>query len=359
MNQQPPPARLSLDISGITHGFGRTQVLGDVSFRVPTGQVACLVGHSGCGKTTLLRILAGIERPLAGCVEAEGLVLSGPGVFVEPEDRGIGFLFQDYALFPHLSVTDNILFGLRRHARATARRLAGDVLARLGIEHLAERFPHMLSGGEQQRVALARALAPRPGIMLLDEPFSNLDRFLREGVRAETLAILGDLGTTVVMVTHDPEEALSSGDRVILMRAGRVVQAGTPADLFDHPADAHAAEFFASSNRIAGTCRNGRLATPLGDFPAPGLADGTRATAHIRPHILRLARTGEGVEGVEGRVTRHTLLGEIEEVRVAVPGLEADLRVRSTDRTALEAGDKVLIVAPAEHVFVFPDENLA
>ncbi|MBB3950128.1 ABC transporter ATP-binding protein [Aureimonas jatrophae] len=354
MNHPAPSTRLPLDVLGVTHGFGRTPVLVDVSFRVRAGGVAALVGHSGSGKTTLLRILAGIERPVSGRVEAGGRILSGPGAFVEPEDRGIGFLFQDYALFPHLSVTDNVLFGLRRQEQAAARRRAGDMLARLRIEHLAERFPHMLSGGEQQRVALARALAPRPGIMLLDEPFSNLDRALRDGVRSETLALLRELGTTVVMVTHDPEEALSAGEHVVLLRAGRVVQAGTPTELFEQPVDAHAAEFFASSNRIRGISRDGRLATPLGTFPAPGLADGVQAVAHVRPHVLRLSASGEGVEG---RVTGRRLLGEVEELSVAVPGLAPDLRVRSTERSRLTVDSTVKITACVEQVFVFADDS--
>ncbi|WP_182085268.1 ABC transporter ATP-binding protein [Aureimonas sp. ME7] len=341
---------LPLDVAAISHAFGGVRVLDEVSFQVPAGGTACLVGSSGCGKTTLLRILAGIERPKGGRVEAGGRLLTGPGTFVEPEERGIGYLFQDYALFPHLSVADNVGFGLRRKPPEAARRLGAEVISRLGIGHLAERFPHMLSGGEQQRVALARALAPRPGIMLLDEPFSNLDRGLRERLRTETLAILGDLGTTVVMVTHDPEEAMSSGDRVVLLRAGRIVQEGTPSDLFDRPVDAHAAEFFASCNRIEGTCRDGYLPTPLGRFEAPGLPDGTAATAYVRPHALRLSGPGGGVEG---RVTRCTLLGEIEEVQVAVPGLATELRARSTQRMRPEVGTVVTVEASQEQVFVF------
>lgn len=350
----PAPESLPLEVAGLTHAFGGAPVLHDISFTVPAGEVACLVGHSGCGKTTLLRLLAGLERPVDGRIVAGGRVLTGPGTFVEPEERGIGFLFQDYALFPHLTVTDNVLFGMRRLPKLESRERCRETLERLGLARLADRFPHALSGGEQQRVALARALAPRPGLLLMDEPFSNLDRGLRDGVRAETLALLRSLGTTVVMVTHDPEEALSAGETVVLMRAGHVVQAGTPAALFDRPTDAYAAEFFAPANRIAGLCRHGFVETPLGRFAAPGLHDGTAATAYLRPHDLEIGPIGSGTGGLEALVAARALRGEIEELRLRVEGLGPELCLRSTRRAGFAPGDRVGLRFNPEHIFVFP-----
>ena len=191
-----------LVLNGVTRHFGRVAALEDVSLEIGAGQVLCLVGHSGCGKSTLLRTIAGIETLDAGSIAIEGTPVSGPGVFVEPEDRRVGFMFQDYALFPHLSVRDNVGFGLGRLSRAERGSRVDSILGSIGIEALADRYPHMLSGGEQQRVALARALAPQPRLLLMDEPFSNLDRGLRDRVRHETLSIVRELGITAVVVTQ-------------------------------------------------------------------------------------------------------------------------------------------------------------
>ena len=199
-------------------------------------------------------------------------------------------MFQDYALFPHLTVEQNILFGLKRRPKPEAAARTEDVIAHIGIAHLKGRYPHMLSGGEQQRVALARALAPQPDILLMDEPFSNLDRGLREKVRDETLFLLKSLGTTVIMVTHDPEEALSAGDRVVLMKDGRIVQAGSGYDLHDRPVSPYAAEFFCAFNRISGVYTNGQIETAIGRFGQMlDGRDGMPATVYIRPQGISVA----------------------------------------------------------------------
>ena len=350
MNMQGTIPLPHLEIEHITCCFGGLAALDGVSLAVPRGEIVCLAGHSGCGKSTLLRAIAGIERPDRGRILLDGHEVSGPATHVEPEERNIGFMFQDYALFPHLSVTDNILFGLKRLSRNAARARCSEVIERLGITHLARRFPHMLSGGEQQRVALARALAPQPGILLMDEPFSNLDRGLRDGIRMETLALLRELGSTVIMVTHDPEEALASGDRVVLMRAGRVVQAGTGHDLYDRPVDAYAAEFFSTFNKVQGACWNGFLETPIGRFEAPGFADGHTATVYIRPQCLRLNCDGDGVDCT---VVDCALMGEIEQIRLSVAAISEPLKIRSTERQRLRTGDKVRVSVEPERVFVF------
>jgi len=350
MNEPAQSSNSYLVVEGIQRRFGHVTALDGISLSVSRGEIICLAGQSGCGKSTLLRVVAGIEKPDRGCVRLDGREISGPHAYIEPEERNIGFMFQDYALFPHLSVSDNILFGLKRLDRRTARDRCDEIIAKLGLQRLAKRFPHMLSGGEQQRVALARALAPQPQILLMDEPFSNLDRGLRDGIRAETIGLLRELGTTVIMVTHDPEEALSTGDRVVLMRSGKIVQAGTGSDLYDRPASAYAAEFFCTFNKVQGACWNGFLETPLGRFEAPGFADGDKATVYIRPHCLQLNCEGDGVDCT---VIDCALMGEIEQTVLSVAALSAPLKIRSTQRQRLRSGDKARVSVVPEQVFVF------
>lgn len=240
----------ALELKSVGKKFGDTDVLSDIDLSVESGEIICLVGRSGCGKSTLLRIIAGVETPDKGSVSLNGAVVAGSGAFIEPEKRNIGFVFQDYALFPHLTVEQNVMFGLRSLPKAQARARTAEMIEHVHLKELAKRYPHTLSGGEQQRVALARALAPQPGLLLMDEPFSNLDRGLRDDVREETLGLLRQLGTTAIMVTHDPEEALSAGDRVVLMQRGRIVQSGTGYEIHDHPKTRYAADFSAPSTRL-------------------------------------------------------------------------------------------------------------
>jgi iron(III) transport system ATP-binding protein len=298
-----PPSRsdgkTSLRLEAVSRRFGDVVALDNISLSVASGEIVCLVGQSGCGKSTLLRAIAGVDRPDSGRIVLNGEEIAGPRAYRQPEERRIGLMFQDYALFPHLNVVDNILFGLKKMPRGQALLRCEAIVARLGISHLKARFPHMLSGGEQQRVALARALAPQPSILLMDEPFSNLDRKLRDGVRDETLALLRELGTTVIIVTHDPEEALSIGDRVVLMRDGHVVQHAAGREIYDRPACAYAAEFFCTFNKVRGVCRDYLAETPFGRFHAPGYADGDQVVVYIRPQCLRIV---EGNAGIPAKV---------------------------------------------------------
>jgi iron(III) transport system ATP-binding protein len=305
-----------LDVAGITRVFGARAVVADVSMAVGAGELGCLLGPSGCGKSTLLRIIAGVDRPDAGTVRAAGRVLSDDTVHVPPEARGIGLMFQDFALFPHLTVAQNIGFGLPR-ARDRAARVAR-LLDRVEMAGFADKYPHELSGGEQQRVALARALAPRPGILLMDEPFSGLDNRLRDEIRDATLSILKAEGTAVLMVTHEPEEAMRMADQILLMRNGRIVQRGAPYNIYNNPVDRAAAAFFSDINLIDARVRSMQVDTPFGLFLTPGLADGTRVEIVIRPQHLRIDfdRDGRGPnptveEGTpaRGRVERARFLG--------------------------------------------------
>jgi iron(III) transport system ATP-binding protein len=339
---------VSVRLENVGRSFGVTAAVRGISVGVRRGEVLSLVGHSGCGKSTLLRIIAGVETVDEGRVFLGGREVDGQA-FVEPELRNVGFVFQDYALFPHLSVRDNILFGLRRLSRRDAAASAEDMIGRVGIGHLADRFPHTLSGGEQQRVALARALAPRPGIVLMDEPFSNLDQGLRERVRDQTLSLLKSLGTTVVIVTHDPEEALSTGDRVVLMHSGEIVQQGTAHDLYDRPVNAYAAEFFCPSGKVTGLVRDGRIETPLGWFASPDrLRSGDRATVHIRPHAIRVT-LGEG--DLDARVVNRAFRGGMDRVQLRIEGLDDPLYADVAER--LPQGVETVRIA------ILPDRVLA
>ncbi len=212
--------------------------------------MVCLLGPSGCGKTTLLRVAAGIEKPTAGRVLINDSEVAGPDRFVPPEKRNVGLMFQDFALFPHLSILDNVAFGLKSLPREDARREALAALARVGLERYAGDYPHILSGGEQQRVALARAIVPRPAVMLMDEPFSGLDVQLRERLQEETLRLLRETRATCLIVTHAPAEAIRLGDRIAVMRAGRLVQAGKAEELYRNPADLFVARLFSEINEI-------------------------------------------------------------------------------------------------------------
>ena len=261
-----------------------------MSLEVREEEILCLLGPSGCGKTTILRLAAGLELPTRGTIQVGGRLVSGNGAFVPPERRDVGLLFQDYALFPHLSIAGNIAFGLRSMSEPEQKQRIGEMLKLTHLSGRGDTYPHTLSGGEQQRVALARALAPRPRVLLLDEPFSGLDTQLRQKVRDETLHVLKEVGAAVVLVTHDPEEALFMADRIALMKAGRIVQVGEPTDLYFHPAEAFAAEFFGEINRLSSRVSGGKIPSPFGPLTAGGPA--RRDRSHM-PNSVRGAEAAD------------------------------------------------------------------
>ncbi len=345
-------ARLTFE--NVSRRFGDSLALDRVSIDVPPGRVLCLLGPSGCGKSTLLRIAAGVERPSGGRVFIDGEEVAGPERFVPPEKRGVGLMFQDYALFPHLSILDNVAFGLRSMSRAEAKAEALAALARVGLARYASDYPHILSGGEQQRVALARAIAPRPGIMLMDEPFSGLDPRLRQRMREETLAILHETRATCIVVTHDAEEAMRMGDSVVLLRRGEVVQTGSAVELYRAPKDILAARTFSDLNELPAQVEAGVAVTTLGRFPAPGLQSGSSAIVCMRQGGVRLLSQGDGVPA---RVLDVRFLGDVALVELGVQGLEAPFlaRIREGDTPAL--GAEIGISVDAGAVLVFPAED--
>jgi len=305
------PTAIRLD--GVTKRFGDVAAVRGADLDVRGGEIVALLGPSGCGKTTLLRTIAGFERPDAGRVEIGDRAVAGDGAWVPAEHRGVGMVFQDYALFPHLTVTENVGFGLRRRDRA--RRVPG-LLGLVDLGGLGGRYPHELSGGQQQRVALARALAPAPRVVLLDEPWSNVDPQLRAELRHEVASVLRPLGVTALLVTHDREEAFSLSDRIALMRDGAVVQIGTSEELYFGPSDRWAAEFLGAGNLLPGRASAGSVETPIGVFPCNGAAG--RVEVLVRPELVGLAPDPAGAGEVVGREFR----GHDVFYRVLVDGVE-------------------------------------
>ncbi|MDZ4309248.1 MAG: ABC transporter ATP-binding protein [Cypionkella sp.] len=284
-----------LEILGLARSFGGRAVVSDVSLQVAAGQVMCLLGPSGCGKSTTLRMIAGVETPDHGRILIDGQQVFGAGVNLPPEARGVGLMFQDFALFPHLTVAGNVAFGLSGDKAAKMRRV-DELLEKVNLSGFGTKHPHELSGGEQQRVALSRALAPRPRVMLMDEPFSGLDNRLRDGIRDTTLEVLKAEGAAVLLVTHEPEEAMRMADEIALMRDGKIVQRGAPYNVYNAPVDRAAAAFFSDINVIRGTSRGALTETPFGAFLTPGHADGGEVDIVIRPQHLKIDfdRAGRG-----------------------------------------------------------------
>ncbi|MYD92466.1 MAG: ABC transporter ATP-binding protein [Chloroflexi bacterium] len=275
----------ALRCSNLTKRFAGVTAVDDASLEIATGTLLALLGPSGCGKTTLLRLIAGLERPHHGTIEVAGRTVESDSVHLPPERRQVGLVFQEYALFPHLSVEDNVAFGLPRGLERAAR--AKEMLGQVGLDGLGTRMPHELSGGQQQRVALARALAPGPRLIMLDEPFSNLDPALREGVRREVRQVLRAADATAIIVTHDQEEALSLADEVAVMMDGRILQQAAPAELYRRPASRRVAEFVGDINVIEGRAIGRAVVCDLGTISVLDDLYGP-ADVLIRPEALQL-----------------------------------------------------------------------
>ena len=346
---------MTLRFQGIRHAYGATQVLRGIDLSVAPGEIVCLLGASGCGKTTLLRLAAGLEAVQDGVIELGGQVIAEPGRDVPPERRGVGFVFQDYALFPHLTVAENVAFGLRFAPKGERVWRVMDALARVGLESYQGAFPHMLSGGQQQRVALARALAPRPAVLLLDEAFASLDARLREQVRDDTLHVLQTSGIATLLVTHDAEEAMFMGDRIALMREGRILQLGPPEALYFGPVDRYVATFLGEVNRLPARVRAGLAETAIGTLPAGPATEGAPVEVLVRPEGLRLGAE----EGREAEVEACRLLGATTLVHLALPdgaGGLLHLHARLPPGRRLARGERVTVALDAERAFVFPAE---
>lgn len=357
-----PVGAARLEVDRLSRSFDGRRVVDDVSLRIGAGQVTCLLGPSGCGKSTTLRIIAGVDMQDRGTIHVDGRLICDTVTRVPPEERGIGLMFQDFALFPHLDVARNVAFGLRG-PRGEVEARVRQLLDVVGMGRHIHAYPHQLSGGEQQRVALARALAPRPRIMLMDEPFSGLDDRLRDEIRDETLAVLKAEGTAVLLVTHEPSEAMRMADEIALMRDGRIVQRGAPYTVYNNPVDLKAAAFFSDLNVIRGRVLGALTETAFGQFLAPGVPDGTEVAIAIRPHHVKIDfdRGGRGPnptpqDGVPARgvVERARFMGSesLVEFRMEFDG--STMRATVPSVFLPKKGTALWLMIRRDRCFVFP-----
>ena len=355
----PPPR---LDVLNLTRAFAGRTVVNDVSLQIAAGQITCLLGPSGCGKSTTLRMIAGVEKLDSGTVSIDGIIMADRARNVPPEKRSVGLMFQDFALFPHLTVAQNDAFGLTGASAEKSRRV-DNLLEKVTLTGFGDKHPHQLSGGEQQRVALARALAPKPRVMLMDEPFSGLDNRLRDGIRDATLEILKEELTAVLLVTHEPDEAMRMGDEIALMRAGAIVQRGAPYNIYNAPIDRDAAAFFSDINVIRGVSRGALTDTPFGAFLTPGQSDGAEVDIVIRPQHLKIDfdRAGRGPNptpkdgtAARGTVTRARYLGRESLVDFAMD-FDGKILTASVPGVFLPMPGTVLwLMIRRDRCFVFP-----
>lgn len=343
-------ASLGLSVEAISQSFGERRVVDEVSFSIAAGEVHCLMGPSGCGKSTTLRLIAGLLQLQSGQIRLDGEVLSDANTHRPCESRRIGLMFQDLALFPHLDLVANVAFGLRGVRQAARVERAMALLESVGMSAHAHRFPGDLSGGEQQRVALARALAPEPRLMLLDEPFSALDSALRADIRSETLSRLRDAGVPSLLVTHDPDEAITAGDVVHAMRNGRLIQSGSPDDLYRSPSSEQVAQWFGQVMSFQGEARAGIARTPLADIETK-VADGTPVDVVIRAEAVRFKPDYEG-SGAAGQIIDCRRMGPSCSIAVKVEqGPLLTLRVPSS--TPHDIGMRVGFEVDPRLTFVF------
>jgi iron(III) transport system ATP-binding protein len=333
----------TITLTSVRRSYDKTLALHDVSLTAPEAQVVALLGPSGSGKSTILRLIAGLEPVEAGEIQVGGELVSSPGRTLATEARRIGMVFQDYSLFPHLNAGSNVAFGIDKVGRAERDETALRWLDRVGLKHRAGAFPHELSGGEQQRVALARALAPQPRAILLDEPFSGLDAMLRAELRDATLATLAEARTTTLFVTHDAEDALQAADRLVILKAGCVLQEAAPREAYDRPASLDAAAALGPVNVFKANVANGAVATPFGAVKAVHLARGAAAQAVVRAEAVTLT------PGPDARVISVRPHGAHDLVRIEAQGVV--WRALAPARTPL--GETVSVVIQPAGAFAF------
>ena len=342
----------ALRVENLSLAYGAVRAVDDVSFEVPPASILCLLGASGSGKSSVLRLIAGLERPTSGRITIGDHVVAADGRYVAPERRHVGMVFQDFALFPHLTVKANVAFGIRQQDRSRCDSAVAALLSDVGLAERAHDYPHQLSGGERQRVALARALAPRPRILLMDEPFSSLDSRLRDQVREQTVGLLRRTGTTTILVTHDPIEAMRVADSIGVLAQGRLMQFGTAAEIYQRPCSPQMACVFGPVNKVQGVVQGNAVVTPLGTFSAPpGAAQGP-ATVCVRPQHITLDTGGRGVRAI---VTSVTCVGDVKEVQVRAGDLRLVARV--PDQAPFAIGDDSWVCVDPSRLFVFPEER--
>jgi len=341
-------------VAGLTKRYpgSREAAVDDLAFAVNEGETLAILGPSGCGKTTTLRLLAGFEAPDAGEVRIRDRVVAAPGRWVPPERRGLGMVFQQFALFPHLTAEQNVAYGLERLRRGERRQRTLEVLHLVGMTEYADRYPHQLSGGQQQRIALARALAPEPLVLLMDEPFGSLDAALRADMRRDVKAILAHLGATAILVTHDQEEAFTLADRILILRCGRLEQLNTPDNIYHRPATRFVAAFAGIADFVPAVVQDAHAVSELGSFPFGGTPPARDVDLLLRPDDIDI----EPAAGGQGRIVHREFKGADNLYTVRLP---SGRTVRSVQPSlaVYQIGQRVLVRAEPDHVLLFSREQ--
>ena len=306
----------AIEIESLNHSIKNKEILKDINFKLKKEKVACILGPSGSGKTTLLKLIAGLERVQKGLIRINDKEVSSDNYHLPTEKRNIGFLFQDYALFPHLTVKQNLEYPINFKK---SNHTIEDIIELIKLPNSLKKYPHELSGGEQQRVALARSIISNPDLLLLDEPFSSLDLNLREEVRDDTLHLLQKSNVSVVIVTHDPFEAMFISNKIYIMeKGGKIIQSGSPQELYNNPFNSYVAGFFGETNKFSGTVINSEVKTPIGVIKAPKELESKKVEIHVRPQAIKLSEESTPVNGIKGTVMASRLMGEYSFVHLSV-----------------------------------------
>jgi iron(III) transport system ATP-binding protein len=308
---------LAVKVENLNHSINNQEILNNIHLELEKDKIACILGPSGCGKTTLLKLIAGLEKVQGGTISLNDNIVSSTTRHLKTEKRKIGFLFQDYALFPHLTVKENLNFAIRDNK--TLNNDITEIIEIIKLPNSLHKYPHELSGGEQQRVALARSIISQPNLLLLDEPFSSLDLNLKEEIRDDTLHLLQKSNISVLIVTHDPFEAMFISNKIYIMRkGGSIVQSGTPQELYNKPINSYVAGFFGETNKFKSVVKNQKVHTPVGIIKAPKNLESKKVEVHIRPQGVKLIQEATPVNGIKGTVMASRLMGGYSFVHLSV-----------------------------------------
>jgi len=347
---------LAVKINNLSHSINNQKVLQNINLELEKDKIACILGPSGCGKTTLLKLIAGLEKVTTGDIIINDEIVSSNTMHLKTEKRKIGFLFQDYALFPHLTVKENLNFAISNGKKE--KHDIEEIIEIIKLPNSLHKYPHELSGGEQQRVALARSIIAQPGLLLLDEPFSSLDLSLKEEVRDDTLHLLQKSNISVLIVTHDPFEAMFISNKIYIMQKdGKIVQSGSPRQLYNEPINSYVAGFFGETNKFKGMVKNAEVQTPIGKIKTHNNLESKEVVIHVRPQGIKLTQEKTPVNGIKGTVMASKLMGSFSFVHLSVLGHNNEIvHVHSHMPASFIPGQStaVGIEIDDEQIYVFP-----